>query len=644
MKKLLLPCFLFLILSFALVGFPGSANAQSSTLIHYWNFNTLAGPYTHPDIPHIQADYTVLTPADSVYLEYYLLPGTSATWAADNNTSGAQIDNGSPGDTTNLRQGADAGLFLRCRNPVDSSELHWHIPSTGFTNLVIKFATQTSSIASGDSAQDYSYSTDGGKTWDSTGMTVNGAAGHSLDLTQGGNANSIYLSFALVTITFGSVTTVNNNPNLIFRSRCIGSNDTLTSGNNRYDNFTVDGVGSSGPPPPPPAVITMTTPLAGSIFVPGQKTLISFHASSTVGQMRTVQFSPDSVNWSTVGTVTDVGDTTYTWTIPNTAATKGYVSITDSAGVTAKIGPFIIFPVPSDNLIVDYWAFNTFNASYYTPNVPNLPADFTAPGTSQGYIQYVNFAKAPKYSYIDDVAGDAVYAHLGAPAGNALRVRNPTDSMNLIFAIPTTGFQGISLSYALQSSSFTGPQVQHFAYNIGNGIWTAQGITVNGIDSVKDSLDVTQAQYQGPGNGQFGLVTIGFTSEVQAAISNNPNFEFRIIFGDSATDGTSGNNRFDNFTVTATSATAGVDEPVQVRSQLVLTPNPVMDYVSFQNPFITPVNVSVLNVLGQEVRTLNAISSTDVQINTSDLSAGCYYIHVRDVNSGTEQVAKFIKQ
>ena len=171
---------------------------------------------------------------------------------------------------------------------MDSSELHWHIPSTGFTNLVIKFATESSSIASGDSAQDYSYSTDGGKTWDSTGMTVNGAPGHILDLTQGGNANSIYLNFSLVTVTFGSVTTVNNNPNLIFRSRCIGSNDTLTSGNNRYDNFTVDGVGNSGPPPPPPAVITMIAPVAGSIFVPGQKTLISLHASSTVGQVRTI--------------------------------------------------------------------------------------------------------------------------------------------------------------------------------------------------------------------------------------------------------------------------------------------------------------------------------------------------------------------
>ncbi len=411
MKKLLLPCFLAAIFLAGFISLAENANAQTTTLIHYWNFNTLAGPYIHPNIPQIVADYTV---EDSAYLEYYLLPGTSAGWAISgvdsNNAGGAQIDNVASTDVTNLRQGAVSGLALRARNPTDSGELHWHIPSTGFTNLVVTFATETSSLASGDSAQVYSYSIDGGKTWDSTTMTVNGASGHILDLTQDENASSVYLGFGPVVITFGSDLTVNNNPNLIFRIVFRGNThpNTPVSGNNRFDDFTVDGVGNSGPPPPPPAVITMITPVAGSIFVPGQKTLISFHASSTVGQVRTIKFSPDSVNWSTVGTVTDPGDTTYTWTIPSTAATKGYVSVTDDSGVTAKVGQFIIYPVPAGNLVVDYWAFNTLSGAYYTPNIPNLPADFTAPGTTPGYIQYVNLAKTNDSEYIDNVAGEHV--------------------------------------------------------------------------------------------------------------------------------------------------------------------------------------------------------------------------------------------
>ncbi|MFI5263227.1 MAG: hypothetical protein ACHQM6_01790, partial [Candidatus Kapaibacterium sp.] len=256
MKKNLQIVFAFTILTVC-----ASFSQAQLKLIHYWNFNTLTAKYTHPNIPHIMPDYPS---GDTAYLEYYLLPGTSATWAISgpdsNNAGGIQIDNVA-GDTTNARQGAVAGTGIRFRNPTDSSELRWHIPSTGFSNLVVKFTTQTSSIASGDSVQDYSYSTDGGKTWQNTGMTVNGAPGHTLDLTQGGNATSIYLSFSPVTVTFGSATTVNNNPNLIFRIVFDGNTHpgfpvtggVAVSGNNRFDNFTVDGNGSA--PPPTAAII-----------------------------------------------------------------------------------------------------------------------------------------------------------------------------------------------------------------------------------------------------------------------------------------------------------------------------------------------------------------------------------------------------
>jgi hypothetical protein len=654
MKKLLRYSFLVAIVLTGFTGFVRNANAQTTTtLIHYWNFNTLTAKYTHPNIPHIPADYTA---EDSAYLEYYLLPGTSATWAISgpdsNNDGGVQIDNVA-GDTTNARQGAIAGTGIRFRNPTDSAEIRWHIPSTGFSNLVVKYATQTSSEASGDSVQDYSYSVDGGKTWDSTGMTVNGAPGHTLDLTQGGNVNTPYLSYVLTTITFGTVTTVNSNPNLIFRIIFRGHTDpgfpvtggVAVSGNNRFDNFTLDGVGSAGPPPPPPDVITMISPVpsGGNIFVPGQKTLISFHASSTTGKNRTIKFSPDSVTWSNVGTVTDAGDTTYTWTVPNTAATKGYVSVTDDSGVTANAGPFIIAIPSTPNLLVDYWAFNTLNTTYYTPNVPNLPADFSGESTP-GYIQYVNHTQIPKYSYIDYVnPGATVNAQFGAPAGNALRVRNPTDSMELHFVIPTTGFKGITISYGLQASSFTGPQKEFFSYSPdGGSSWIASGLMVDGV--LTDSLSLLDSiKYQ----AGFGLVTIGFNSTASAMyVDNNPQFIFRITFGDTATHGTSGNNRFDNLTVTAASivAPSSVNQPVQAQQQLSLSPNPATDNISFQNPYGSPVTVSVLNTLGQEVLRSSGSASGTMSVNTSELSAGTYYLHIQNVTTGAEQMAKFIKQ
>src|SRR5579871_790699 len=250
MSKLLRICFFFLIACTIVSN--GRAQSSGSVLIHYWNFNTLAGPYTHPNIPHITPDYTVLpvSSGDSAYLEYYLLPGTSAQWAITgpdaNNASGAQVDNVA-GGTVNARNGDAAGTGIRFRNPTDSAEIRWHIPSTGYNNLVVTFAAQTSSLANGDSSQDYSYSTDGGKTWDSTNLTVNGAPGHTLDLTQGENPTSIYLSFSPVVVTLGS--DANNSPNLIFRIVFHGNTNpgygSQVSGNNRLDNFTVEGSGKA---------------------------------------------------------------------------------------------------------------------------------------------------------------------------------------------------------------------------------------------------------------------------------------------------------------------------------------------------------------------------------------------------------------
>ncbi len=310
-------------------------------LIQYWNFNTLLTTTTYkvPNVPHIDADYSALD-TSKAFLEYYLEPGTSSTYGAANGTD--NLDGVASTDTTNLRLGAPSGDGLRPRNPVDSIELRWHIPSTGYTNLVVKFATQTSSIGSGDSAQIYSYSVDGGNTWDSTGMTVNGAPGHTLDLTQGENAKSIYLNFSLVTVTFGNDLTVNNNPNLIFRIIFSG-NTHLLSGNNRFDDFTLDGSQGAPPPPPPPVPdsIVVSTPATGDSLLSGTKQTISYTVTATTGKSRSIDYSTNGgTTWINVAT----GDTslTYNWTIPATPSSNALVRVKDAIGVIGMSSPFVI--------------------------------------------------------------------------------------------------------------------------------------------------------------------------------------------------------------------------------------------------------------------------------------------------------------
>jgi hypothetical protein len=316
------------------------------------------------------------------------------------------------------------------------------------------------------------------------------------------------------------------------------------------------------------------------------------------------------------------------------------IQVTDSAMVTGTSTPFVIYPVTSANRIVHYWDFNTLNQSYTLPNIPNLPADFSATSTRGSIVYVSNGLSTSDSGYIDNVAGDTASAdaEFGEPAGNALRVRNPTYGMYLDFVIPTTGYQGITIKYALQSSSTAAPQVERFSYSIGDGIWIATGLTVNG--ATQETLNVLQSQYQYAANGAYSPVTIGFPG--QTSMDNNSSFIFRIAFSDDSTE-SSGNNRIDNFTVMA-SATDGVAEPVQVQQQLNVSPNPAVDYVSFDNPFTSHATVSVLDMLGRELIHSGATASSNVEINTSKLMPGSYYIHIQDVSSGAEHVAKFVKE
>ncbi|MFI5201388.1 MAG: T9SS type A sorting domain-containing protein, partial [Candidatus Kapaibacterium sp.] len=382
--------------------------------------------------------------------------------AAGNNGT-CQLDNVAGGDLLNLRNGATAGLALRARNPVDSAELRWHIPSTGYKNLVVKFVVESSSTTSGDSTQVYSYSVDGGTTWKTTGMTVNGSNVDTLDTTPPQFQGS---SWGLVAVTFGSDASVNNNPNLIFRITFRG-NTHILSGNNRFDDFTLDGV----------------------------------------------------------------------------------------QGVSASVSP-----------LIHYWHFDSLNTAYHNPGIPVIPADYSAISPNPAKILYVlEPGTSSTYAgYLDNVAGDTTNSQLGAVAGQALRVRNPSDSMELRFVIPTTGYNNISFQYALESSSTTSGQlVEHFDYSPDGGTtWKSSSLTVYGANV--DTLDVTNPIFQGT---SWGLVTIGFGSDT--SVNNNPNLILRIKFSGN-TSKTSGNNRFDNVTVEGTQIGQVVTTPASIS---VLTPS-----------------------------------------------------------------------
>lgn len=230
MKKLLLTLFVAL--------FAVAAQTQAQTLIHYWHFNNATAVYHNPGIPAIKADYSIID-TNHALVVYNLLPGTSSTYAGY--VDFVAVASGTPDyDSLNLRTinsvATPSGNAMRFRNPTDSAYLTFNIPTTGYKNITLKFAIETSNTTASPTNQAFAYSTDSGTTWKTAQLSV--------------TTDTVTPVFSLITVTFGSDSAVNNNSKLIFK--VTNTVRTTAGGNVRFDNISVDGTaiptGSTGTP------------------------------------------------------------------------------------------------------------------------------------------------------------------------------------------------------------------------------------------------------------------------------------------------------------------------------------------------------------------------------------------------------------
>ncbi|MBL7796857.1 MAG: choice-of-anchor I family protein, partial [Saprospiraceae bacterium] len=205
-----------------------SAQIQAQTLVHYWNFNN-------------SSDQTaLLTPTLSLVGGSAIAPipgGISAVQATSNTGQGFDMTN------PNARNGDAAGTHLRFNDPIGGGLL-FSLPTTGFQQIVVKYATRRS--GSGAGTQNIEYTTDGNTFVNFTQIfPVNG------DPT-------------LQTLDFSGIPAANDNPNFQIRITFEqGSGGTV--GNNRFDNFTLDAnpLGADNIPP-----TVAFSPLNAAVNVP----------------------------------------------------------------------------------------------------------------------------------------------------------------------------------------------------------------------------------------------------------------------------------------------------------------------------------------------------------------------------------------
>lgn len=177
-------------------------------LVHYWNFNNNASVTT------------ITTPTQTV--------GGANLVAIAGGTSTIDFAGGT-GQNFNLlnlnaRNSDVSGTHLRFNDPIGGA-LEFTLPTSGYENIVVKFATRRS--GSGAGTQSWSYSLDG----------INYVAFTTVIPNNGDPA--------LATLDFTGISGANNNAN--FKLKVEFSQGTGgTVGNNRFDNFTLDGNTISG--------------------------------------------------------------------------------------------------------------------------------------------------------------------------------------------------------------------------------------------------------------------------------------------------------------------------------------------------------------------------------------------------------------
>lgn len=187
----------FLFIFFGLL----SLNVGAQTNIHYWDFNsgatlTAGAKWTSP-IP-------ATTTANSGTITH--------NFTNTEDFAGSTLD--APGFTT-----ATAGAAFCVVDAANNDKSFvLNVPTTGFQNIKLSYATRGTST--GFANQVIDYSTDGTTFTNFTTIT--------------GRTNT---TFTLQTVDFTSITAANNNPN--FKVRVTVNGATTNTGNNRFDNIRV---------------------------------------------------------------------------------------------------------------------------------------------------------------------------------------------------------------------------------------------------------------------------------------------------------------------------------------------------------------------------------------------------------------------
>jgi len=295
-----------------------------------------------------------------------------------------------------------------------------------------------------------------------------------------------------------------------------------------------------------------------------------------------------------------------------------------------------------------YWHFDSLGTVAASSPINSDSTTMSAPGTVSWEFQ--PGAPTTTALIIDLLSDDSCTINVQGSAvanqyiGNALRPRNPSEYAQLVFSIPTTGYQGITVAFATEASA-SGILGQIIDYSADGGttfdttgviVTSPFGASPSGLAYV-DTVGNVTATSNAVG---WHLVTADLTTAT--AVNNASNLIVRIRYEGSGVKNTSGgNDRFDNVTVWGTASVTGVTNASAADAGYSLYPNPTAtNVINLSAPTSGSKSITVYNVTGQLVYT-TTVSGQQSTLTIDNLSQGMYYVNIGD--NGANYSIKFAK-
>ncbi len=259
-----------------------------------------------------------------------------------------------------------------------------------------------------------------------------------------------------------------------------------------------------------------------------------------------------------------------------------------------------------ESQLIHYWHFNNLPDETLT----SVESDFSEingalisyPGTGAGYMDRRTHRAEDPVSNLNLLMGQE------PDQGAVLRARNPSDTRSLIIESPASGYKDINLTFATTRTNNGATQQEVYYSTDGGTEWFFTG-----------------ESYTLPVLPDWNLISIDL-SGIEAA-NNNADLQFKIVFTGDNTSGSSGNNRFDNLSVSGVLFSNSINQPSQ-KQDISLKPNPASDFFTLGIDAVgNPNGLLKVYRLDGTLALEQIISQAETQIFIGNLMPGLYIIH-----------------